>query len=87
MLAYFVFEVLMPVVARIAAILLGAIGAIVGFFMRPTALAWQRGYKAIENRYVGVLAWALEHRGLNDDLIGDVSNTVGDYVANHYGDD
>jgi len=34
------------------------------FFMRPLAGAWQRGYKAMENRYVPVLAWSLDHRGL-----------------------
>jgi HAE1 family hydrophobic/amphiphilic exporter-1 len=40
------------------------LAGLLGFFMRPLAVAWQRGYKAMENRYVPVLAWSLGHRGL-----------------------
>ena len=31
--------------------------------MRPLAGGWQRGYKGLENRYVPLLEWSLNHRG------------------------
>ncbi|HEU5284043.1 MAG TPA: efflux RND transporter permease subunit, partial [Burkholderiales bacterium] len=39
------------------------IAGLLGTVLRPAAGAWQRGYKATENRYVPVLAWSLQHRG------------------------
>jgi HAE1 family hydrophobic/amphiphilic exporter-1 len=39
------------------------IAGLLGVVLRPAAAGWQRGYQAMENRYVPVLAWSLQHRG------------------------
>ncbi|MGH8481984.1 MAG: efflux RND transporter permease subunit, partial [Nevskiaceae bacterium] len=62
-LAYFIFERGFPVVLRIFAVVVGASAWLAGKLMRPAALLWQRGYQRLENRYVPVLAWSLQHRG------------------------
>jgi hydrophobic/amphiphilic exporter-1 (mainly G- bacteria), HAE1 family len=39
------------------------IAGVLGTVMRPAAVAWQRGYKWLEDRYVPTLGWSLQHRG------------------------
>ena len=41
----------------------GAVAWVFTKVMRPLAGGWQRGYKALEDRYVPVLEWSLDHRG------------------------
>lgn len=41
---------------------LQAVALGLGALMRPLAALWQRGYLALEQRYRGALAWALDHR-------------------------
>lgn len=60
---YYLLEVIVPWALKPLLWLVGGIGWALGTLMRPTAGAWQRGYKALENRYVPVLAWSLDHRG------------------------
>ncbi|TXH06048.1 MAG: efflux RND transporter permease subunit [Nevskiaceae bacterium] len=48
----------MAALVRIARLLARLVGAV----MRPLAAGWQRGYEAVERRYVPLLAWALDHR-------------------------
>jgi hydrophobic/amphiphilic exporter-1 (mainly G- bacteria), HAE1 family len=60
---YWLFEVIIPLLIRPVLWVFGAIGWTLGKVLRPLAGAWQRGYKGMENRYVPVLAWSLDHRG------------------------
>jgi multidrug efflux pump subunit AcrB len=63
-LAFWLFELLVPITLRLVAIVVGILAFVAGKGMRPLALAWQRGYKALEDRYVPLLAWSLAHRSL-----------------------
>jgi HAE1 family hydrophobic/amphiphilic exporter-1 len=40
------------------------ISGLLGTVLQPAAKVWQRGYKSMENRYVPVLAWSLQNRGV-----------------------
>jgi HAE1 family hydrophobic/amphiphilic exporter-1 len=40
------------------------IAGLLGTVLRPAAQVWQRGYKAMEDRYAPVLAWSLQNRGV-----------------------
>jgi len=52
-----------PVTLRGRTVTIMGLAGLLGLVMKPAARAWQRGYKAMENRYVPVLAWSLRHRG------------------------
>lgn len=60
---YGFFEVLIPWIIRPLLWIFGALAWALGKVLRPAAAAWQRGYKSLENRYVPVLGWSLDHRG------------------------
>jgi HAE1 family hydrophobic/amphiphilic exporter-1 len=62
--AYWLFERAVPVVLRAFAVVVGVFAWVTTRAMQPLARAWQRGYKAFEDRYVPVLAWSLQHRNL-----------------------
>jgi HAE1 family hydrophobic/amphiphilic exporter-1 len=62
-LRYGLFEVVIPFIARIVALVVGGVAWAMGFVLRPAAAAWQRGYQRLEARYVGILHWSLAHRG------------------------
>jgi HAE1 family hydrophobic/amphiphilic exporter-1 len=60
---YGLFEVIAPWLLRPLLWLFAGLGWVLGRVLRPAAAGWQRGYKAMERRYVPVLAWSLDHRG------------------------
>jgi hydrophobic/amphiphilic exporter-1 (mainly G- bacteria), HAE1 family len=60
---YYLFEVLMPLALKPLLFAFAALAWVLGKVLKPLAGSWQRGYKAMENRYVPVLAWSLDHRG------------------------
>ena len=59
---YGLFEVVIPWLIRPLLWAFAGVAWALGKVMRPAAGAWQRGYKAMENRYVPVLGWSLDHR-------------------------
>ncbi|MBI2384345.1 MAG: efflux RND transporter permease subunit [Gammaproteobacteria bacterium] len=60
---YGLFERGAPWLIRPFVWIFGAAAFLLGAVLRPLAAGWQRGYKALENRYVPLLAWSLQNRG------------------------
>jgi len=71
---YWLFEVIIMWIVRLFVWVFGAIGWVLGKALKPMAAAWQRGYKAMENRYVPVLAWSLDHRAT---VLGSAAGMLG----------
>jgi HAE1 family hydrophobic/amphiphilic exporter-1 len=61
---YWIFERIVPWIIRPFLWVFAAVAWALGKVMQPAARGWQRGYKAMEDRYVPVLSWSLQHRGL-----------------------
>ena len=64
LLRYWLLERIVPWIIKPVLALFAVTGWALGKVLKPAATAWQRGYEALEKRYVGILGWSLDNRGL-----------------------